>query len=168
MNRVADDLLLQELERTEDYIHTCADAIDVKAGQILAAAAFLAVQPAVLLVAPNIPKYIFIVQLLSFAALLVAAIFAHNVLKICDYASPLITEEWRDSVIENRLKDASEEDVARSVLWGVIDFTKNRVRQGYSANQRKLRQLQWSRGLTTVSFVINFLIVVAVMISRFF
>jgi hypothetical protein len=44
MNRVADDLLLQELERTEDYIHTCADAIDVKAGQILAAAAFLAVQ----------------------------------------------------------------------------------------------------------------------------
>ena len=43
MNRVADELLLQELERTEDYIHTCADAIDVKAGQILAAAAFLAV-----------------------------------------------------------------------------------------------------------------------------
>lgn len=168
MNRVADELLLQELERTEDYIHTCADAIDVKAGQILAAAAFLAVQPAVLLIAPNIHYEVFIAQLLSFLVLLLAAIFAHIVLGIGNYPSPIVGEEWRDSVIENRREGATEVDVARTVLWGVINFTKERVHQSLALNEKKIRKLQWARWFTTASFVINFLIICGIMISRFF
>ncbi len=168
MNRVADDLLLQELERTEDYIHTCADAIDAKAGQILAAAAFLAVQPAVLLIAPNVRPCVFIAQLFSFLVLLVAAIFAHVVLEIDDYPSPALTEDWRDSVIEDRREGATEEDVSRTVLWGVINFARDRVKQGHCLNGKKIRRLQWARWLTTTSFVVNFLIICGLMISRFF
>lgn len=168
MNRVADDLLLQELERTEDYIHTCADAIDAKAGQIMAAAAFLAVQPAVLLIVPSIPRYAFAIQLLGFVCLLAAAVFAHFVLRIDDYPSPVVTEEWRDSIIANRAKHATEEDVAKTVLWGVVSFTEKRVEEGHATNSKKLRWLQWARGLTTLAFIVNFLIIFGVMVNRFF
>ncbi|MGB0063610.1 MAG: hypothetical protein WBP85_04120, partial [Terracidiphilus sp.] len=106
MNRVADDLLLQELERQEDYIQTAADAIDAKAGLILAAGAFLAVQPAVLLVAPNISKWLFVMQLISFVVLSVAVSFAHRTLKIEGYYPPGFDEAWRDTVIAKRGKDA--------------------------------------------------------------
>lgn len=143
MNRVGDDLLLQELERTEDYIHTCADAIDSKAGQILAASAFLAVQPAVLLIASGVPVYLFAVQLFSFLVLLAAAILAHIVLEIDDYPSPVITEEWRDSVIESRRVNASEDDVKKTVLWGIINYTKTRVDKGHATNNSKIK---WLRG----------------------
>ena len=167
MNRVADDLLLQELERTEDYIHTCADAIDAKAAQILAASAFLAVQPAVLLVVSGIPAALFAVQLFSFLVLLVSAILAHVVLDIDEYPSPVITEEWRDSVIANREENATEEDVARTVLWGIINYTKARVDRGQTMNNSKIKWLQWSRRLTTVSFALNFVIISSVLMIRF-
>jgi hypothetical protein len=168
MNRVSDDLLLQEFERTEDYIHTCADAIDVKAGQILAAAAFLALQPAVLLIAPNIPASVFIAQIFSFLVLLAAAIFAHIVLQVGDYPSPVVTEAWRDSVIVHRNNAATEEDVSRTILWGMVSFARERVMQGQLLNGKKIKKLQWARGLTTASFIINFLIICGIMISRFF
>jgi len=168
MNRVGDDLLLQSLERTEDYVHTCADAIDSKAGQILAAAAFLAIQPSVLLIAPNVPIYMFVMQMVSFLILLVAALLAHAVLEISDYPSPLLTEEWRDSIIDARREGATEEDVSKTILWGVVNFAKTRVKQGYIKNERKIRRVQWARRLTAVSFALNFLIICIVMVSRFF
>jgi hypothetical protein len=127
MNRVGDDLLLQELERTEDYIHTCADAIDVKAGQVIVSAAFLGIQPAVLLIVPNVHPYMFLVQLFSFVLLSVAALLAHWVLRVGDYPSPGFSEEWRDSVIENRRDGVTEEDVRKTMLWGLVNQAKTRV-----------------------------------------
>jgi hypothetical protein len=168
MNRVSDDLLLQELERTEDYIHTCADAIDVKAGLILAAAAFLAVQPAVLLMVPNIHPYVFAVQIFSFLLLLIAAILAHRVLQIGDYPSPGFSEEWRDSVIEARKEGSTEEDVARTILWGIVDQTKIRVKLGRAKNDEKIERLSWARRFTNASFLINFGIAGLIMFNRFF
>jgi hypothetical protein len=168
MNRVGDDLLLQELERTEDYIHSCADAIDAKAGQVLAASAFLAVQPAVLLIVPGISAPLFAVQLFSFLVLLVSAILAHIVLEIDDYPSPVITEQWRDSIIESRRENATEEDVAKTILWGIINFTKTRVDTGHAMNNSKIKWLQRSRWLTTASFALNFVIISFLMIIHFF
>jgi len=168
MNRVADDLMLQELERTEDYLHAAADAIDVKAGQILAAAAFLAIQPAVLLVLPNTSALLFAVQLFSFVVLLLAAIFAHIVLKIGEYPSPGFSEAWRDSVIEGRLENATEEDVARTILWAIVTQTRERVSAVRLINERKIDRIEWARRFATASFLINLFIVAAIMVTRFF
>jgi hypothetical protein len=44
-NRIGDDIILHLLHRQEDLIHQSADAFDVKAGLVLATAAFLAMQP---------------------------------------------------------------------------------------------------------------------------
>jgi hypothetical protein len=167
MNRVGDDLLLQSLERQEDMIHTCADAIDAKAGMILAAAAFLAVQPAVLLIVPNISRYAFLAQIASYIVLCVGAFFAHAVLQIAEYTPPGFDEEWRDSIIDAAAPDATEEIVARTILWGLIEQTKGRLASGRVRNDEKLRTLAWARHLTSVAFCINGAIVVEVLISRF-
>jgi hypothetical protein len=96
------------------------------------------------------------------------AVSAHFVLKIDNYPSPVITEEWRDSVIDNRRKDATEEDVAKTILWGAVDFAKIRVAQGHLANNKKLRWLVWARRLITIASVLNFLVISTIVVSRFF
>jgi hypothetical protein len=68
-NRVGDDLILSSLERQEDYIHEAADAIDAKFGMVLAAAAFLGLQPSVLLIAPHIAVSAWVIQIISFVVL---------------------------------------------------------------------------------------------------
>jgi membrane protein implicated in regulation of membrane protease activity len=166
MNRVGDDLLLQSLERQEDYIQTAADAIDVKAGLILAAAAFLAVQPAVLLIAPNIPKCAFVAQLLSFLILSFAVGLAHWTLRVEGYAPPGFDEAWRDQQIAAAKEGALEEDVKKTILWGLIEQAKGRITKGRQLNDSKLTSLGWARGLTTASFAINLLIVVTILVMR--
>jgi hypothetical protein len=168
MNRVGDDLLLQSLERQEDYIHTAANAIDVKAGLILAAGAVLAVQPAVLLIAPNIPKYAFIAQMISFLLLLLAVGFSHAVLKVTKYESPGFDEGWRDQQIAAAREDATEEDIQKTILWGLVDQAKGRVAVGRKRNDSKLTLLNWARQFTTASFVLNLLIITAILTNRFF
>jgi hypothetical protein len=167
-NRTGDDLLLKALERREDYIHTAANAIDVKAGLILAAGAFLAVQPAVLLVIPGVPKCAFIAQLLGFLILLIAIGFAHKVLRVTDYDSPGFSEAWRDEQIAAAREGSTEDDVIKTMLWGLIEQAKIRVTVAYRLNESKLRWLGWARHLTTVSFAINLLIIAAILVSRFF
>ena len=167
MNRVGDDLLLESLQRQEDYIHTAANAIDVKAGLVLAAGAFLAVQPAVLLIVPNIPKFAFVVQMLSFLILFVAAFMAHRALRITKYPSPGFDEAWRDEQIAARAETATEEDVRNTMLWGLVDQAKGRVAIGRERNDSKLDHLAYARNLTTISFLINFLIVAVVLATRF-
>ena len=148
MNRVGDDLLLQSLERQEDYIHTAANAIDVKAGLILAAGAFLAVQPAVLLVSPNIPKYAFVAQILSFLIISAAVYRAHGALRVTEYESPGFDEAWRDKQIAAVAESATEEDVLKTILWGLVDQAKGRIAVGRSHNNSKLKQLEWARRLS--------------------
>ena len=167
MNRVGDDLLLQALERQEDMIHTCADAIDAKAGMILAAAAFLAVQPAVLLIVPNIPKYVFLAQIASYLILCAGSFFAHAVLQISEYTPPGFDEKWRDSIINAAEPDATEEIVAKTILWGLIEQTKGRLASGRERNDEKLRTLAWARHMTSASFCINGAIVIKILASRF-
>jgi hypothetical protein len=168
MNRVGDDLLLQSLERQEDYIHTAADAIDVKAGLILAAAAVLAVQPAVLLIAPNIPSLAFIAQLVSFVSLLLAVGFSHAVLRVTEYESPGFDEEWRDQQIAAAHEGSTEEDVKKTILWGLVNQAKDRVAVGRVRNDSKLSLLNLARHFTTASFALNFLIITAILLSRSF
>ena len=168
MNRVGDDLLLQSLERQEDYIHTAADAIDVKAGLILAAGAVLAVQPAVLLIAPNIPALAFIAQSASFLLLLIAVGFSHAALKVTEYESPGFDEEWRDQQIAAALDGSTEEDVKKTILWGLVNQAKDRVAVGRVRNDSKLKLLNIARQFTTASFVLNLLIITAILITRSF
>ncbi len=75
---------------------------------------------------------------------------------------------WRDSIIDARRDGASEEDVAKTLLWGVVNFAKTRVDQGHALNAKKIRRLQIARWLTSASFIINFLIICGVMMARIF
>jgi hypothetical protein len=168
MNRVGDDLLLQSLERQEDYIHTAADAIDVKAGLILAAGAVLAVQPAVLLIVPHIPPAAFVAQMVSFVSLLLALFFSHLVLRVTEYESPGFDEEWRDQQIAAAREGSTEEDVKNTILWGLVNQAKERVIVGRVRNDSKLSLLNWARHFTTASFVLNLLIIAAILLSRSF
>jgi hypothetical protein len=168
MNRAGDDLLLQSLERQEDYIHTAADAIDAKAGLILAGAAFLAVQPAVLLIVPNIPKCIFVVQLASFLCICSAVWFAHCVLAVKEYWSPGLSESWRDKQIAAAQTGATEEFLIKTILWGLIEHTKIRVLKGKDLNESKLVQLARARKFLTAAFFINVAIISIILMSDFF
>lgn len=167
MNRIGDDLLLQELERQEDQIQTAADAIDVKAGLILAAGAFLTVQPAVLLAVATIPKVLFIVQLGSFVVLSAAVWLAHRTLKICEYDPPGFQESWRDDIAA-QLPNATEGEIRLSILWAVIDQTKNRLSKNRGLNESKVKLLNRARLLIAVSFFVNLAIVSVVLVTRFF
>lgn len=166
MNRIGDDLLLDALKQREDYIHEAANAIDTKAGMVLAAAAFLAVQPAVLLVAPNVSKCTFLAQLVSCVALSVAVWFAHKVLSVQGYPSPGFSESWRDDTIADAPTGSKEEDVRATILWGLIEQAKQRIADGIALNDRKLNQLAWARRGTTTSLAINLCILIAILLTH--
>lgn len=168
MNRVGDDLLLEALQAQEEQIQTAADAVDTKAGLVLAACAFLAVQPAVLLIVPEVPKLLFFAQLVGFVVLSVSVGLSLRIMKIKGYETPGFDESWRDSVISDARPGATEEDVRKTILWGLIEQAKRRVALNRAINESKLRVLENAQKLTTISFVLNMLILAAIFIARFF
>jgi hypothetical protein len=166
MNRVGDDLLLDALSRQEDYLHASSDAIDVKASAILAAAAFLAVQPAVLLIVEHIPFTVFVMQLVSFIFLCFSVWCAHQALSIQKFPLPGFSETWRDEQIAAATPDATEEDVRKTLLWGLIDQARTRVAQIQLLNDKKLNFVANARIFVTISLVVNVVIVLIILGSR--
>jgi hypothetical protein len=166
MERIGDDLLMNALERREDQIHEATDAIDAKAGLVLAAAAFLAVQPAVLLVVSSIPKQALFAQFASFVALCFAVWFAHKVLEIQGYLGPGFSEEWRDGIVAAAPPDATESTIRSTLLWGLINQINERLADGIERNERKLDQLTLARKCTMLSWVLNLAVLVLILISR--
>lgn len=109
-NRVGDEIILEQLQRREDAMLDASNAVDSKASQLFAAAAFLAVQPAVLLTQQIDQKWILIVQWIGCALLFIVFLLAHNILKVRGYDTVNPTDEWRDETIAQAGKDKEEED----------------------------------------------------------
>jgi hypothetical protein len=136
------------LERQEDYILDATNAIDTKAGLVLAAAAFLALQPSIMLIVPHIALCALVIQLISFVFVCVAVWFAHNVLGIEGYPNPVISEQWRDQqVVLGEQHNLSEDDTRKVILHGLINGAKERVALARSLNRKGFRYSHGRDGL---------------------
>ena len=164
-NRIGDDIILDLLHRREDQIHQSADAFDVKAGLVLATAAFLAMQPAYLLTLPHLSDTAVSFQIGSFMLLLAAVWFAILVLKITAYPTPGITENWRDEQVMLAPPDAKEKDIYGTVLWEAINQAKSRVEQASDINNAKATKLLLAQVFSVLAFLMNVAVPVTVYVN---
>jgi hypothetical protein len=154
-NRLGDDLLYEALLQNEGYMHEVANTIDTKASQIFAAAAFLAVQPAVVLVQPGLWHRVVAMQLLATVGLFVAFIYAHLALRITEYAVPGFADTWRAEIIDKAGPGATDDEVRGTLLWGLIQQTQKRIDTGDGINKKKLDNLTVARWATMVALSLN-------------
>ena len=157
MKRVGDDLLLDALKQREDYVQGAANAIDVKASQTIAAAAILAVQPAVLLLASSIPTSAIVVQSIGYSVICIALYFSHCALDVRDYPSPGFPKDWFLEVKKQIPAGSSDNDVRESMIWALIHQAEGRVEEGTLVNEQRLGALSKARSFVTAALVLNLL-----------
>jgi hypothetical protein len=166
VNPIGDDLLLEEERRREDILHGAADVVNTKASQIFAAAAFLAVQPAIILVNP--PAFaphpwaqitIICVQAIGCLPMVLSVFFAHEVLKIEEYAAPTSDDTWRGKVFEGLDKPLDEHTLeARSrarLTWAILLSTRERCKVIQAINETRLNWLHRSRRCLFAAMLMN-------------
>jgi hypothetical protein len=153
--RIGDGILLAQLERREDALNDASNAIDVKASQLFAAAALIAVQPAVLLVQDGMPRWIIFIQAFACILLFAVFIFAHNILKVREYPAPFPTDEWRNRVLA-QAGDQAEEDGPALLTWSAIEGISGRINGLTSINERRLRTLRLGRLTLISALLLNF------------
>jgi hypothetical protein len=164
--RVGDDLLMDALRQREDYLHEATDSLDTKASQIFAAAAFLAVQPSVLLVQPHLSGSVIAVQLIAAFLLLVSVFLAYSILQIEEYPSPGFAEEWRDGILNSTDPEALEETVRCTLLWGLIDQAKDRIENCIQKNEDKAKKLINARVVLLSAMILNLASLILFVLSR--
>lgn len=154
-NRIGDDVLLDLLHRREDLIHQSADAIDNKAGQVLAAAAFLATQSTFLLGSPKLTEVSVGMQVGSLIVCVVSVFFALLVLRITAYPTPGISEAWRDEQVMYAPPGSSEKDIHGTILWEAVNQAKERVKEAGELNESKTTYLQVAQALIVLALILN-------------
>jgi hypothetical protein len=164
-NRIGDDIILNLLHRQEDQIHQSADAIDTKAGLVLAAAAFLAMQPAYLLALPRLSNTAAVVQVISFLLLLAAVWFAILILKVTGYPTPGIPESWRDEQVMSAPAGSTENDIHGTILWEAVNQARKRVEEATEINEGKTGKLLIAQVLTVLSLIANVAVIVLTYLS---
>ena len=126
-DRIGDELILAQLERNESDLLGAANALDVKASQLFAAGAFLAVQPAVVLAQSALDTPVVWMQAGTCIALVALVLCANEAFRPRDYDTVNVTEEWRDELIAQLNPDQRELDGVAWLTWGLIDGLKKRI-----------------------------------------
>jgi hypothetical protein len=137
----------------------------MKAGLVLATAAFLAMQPAFMLTLPSMPHAAVVCQIGSFLVLVVAVWVALLALKIADYPTCGVTEEWRDKQMKAAPPNATEKDIYGTILWGAIAQARDRVDQVCLIQDAKAKKLQVAQGLTVLALMGNVAAIMLVYVS---
>jgi len=164
--RLGDEIILDLLHRREDQLHQSADALDTKAGLILAAAAFLAMQPAYMLTVSTLTRTAIICQVVSFLIIVLAVCAALWELDVADYPTCGVTEAWRDEQVSNAPVGGSDDDIRGTIRWGAIDQAKLRVDEVCVIQERKAKKLQYAQRLTGAGVLGNIISILVAYFTR--
>jgi hypothetical protein len=135
---IGDDIILERLYAAEDLLQTQADALDTKAGILLAILTFLADFVTQLHFSPG--SFIVVVAFLSISGLLSAL-----PLMILKYKAEdaVRLEAYRNSVVKAN-SGLPKQEVEEAFKLGLIEASKDRVGDNGKFNQRKAKMVKAS------------------------
>jgi hypothetical protein len=144
MKKFGDDLLLDEALKAEEYLHESRTTLDGKANSVYAAAAVLAVQPSILLIAPDVTVLVLAVQCLGYVFLAGAVYWAYEALDLTEFPipNPETNEEFRNNILSKALTTATETELRDKLLAGLVEAAKYRIARAKEKNHEKASKVR--------------------------